>query len=479
MLSTSSSVFESLLEMHCGSGSGDDPDIIYIQLPSDCPRYVSDQFVVYILDGIAPSGHRTLSDLWSNIRAWERLTAFLDVSIVYPGDTSISFMDALTNFPEIKRSIELNIYRRKHVFNMRGALDQTPYALLKPVSDLIHSSSSSFIAGTPCARLQMKASAIGSPGPDVMLDCFERNVDWFKSCFPDMPWYSNRSGVILAGGFLTASLYDLSRPREILEGTDVDMFLIVNHADFHVNNADIRTMDLVQREALRIIHNVIESIESIPDKAYVSSLKEKTLTFTILKPFHMKLQIILTIYDTPTHVVSGFDIPLCKVMYAPYSGGMLTADALCAIRNNEMLFDETTMSSSGVHRYIKYMERYGTAVVIPGITQEYLEAIEKSTGTNYYRGIPGTIISLVSRLNIDKKYGQLYEWMFKNNSDYEDEDLLPILIKASKKSLAKKLKHHTFRVMADNMQTFTGAFNPIQINIYNGLTFDEEASNSA
>jgi hypothetical protein len=67
----------------------------------------------------------------------------------------------------------------------------------------------------------------------------------------------------------------------------------------------------------------------------------------------------------------------------------------------------------------------------------------------------------------------------KNNSDYEDEDLLPILIKASKKSLAKKLKHHTFRVMADNMQTFTGAFNPIQINIYNGLTFDEEASNSA
>jgi hypothetical protein len=164
----------------------------------------------------------------------------------------------------------------------------------------------------------------------------------------------------------------------------------------------------------------------------------------------------------------------------PYtSGGMLTADALCAIRNNEMLFDETTMSSSGVHRYIKYMERYGTAVVIPGITQEYLEAIEKSTGTNYSRGIPGTIISLVSRLNFVKKYGQLYEWMFKNNSDYEDEDLLPILIKASKKSLAKKLKHHTFRVMADNMQTFTGAFNPIQINIYNGLTFDEEASNSA
>jgi len=477
-LARSSSVFETLLEMRDQTSEEEDE----LEVPSSCPHPESvAQLVAYVECGTAPTGHPTLSAIEYDIRAWDAMAMFMDVPIVYPGSTTLSFMDALTGFPALKRSVELNVFRRRHVFKIRGALDCTPFAFLRPVSELMFETDAAE-APNPAARvasLRLAPDPRPSRSAADMVEGFARTVGWFTSTFRPLPWYDGKSGIVLAGGFLTASLYGKSKPGDLLADADVDMFIVVNHMDFPAPA-------LAQAEAHRIFQAVFRALRKDEDKVFVSAFKKHAVNFTVLSPFYLKLQLILAIYDTPTHVVHGFDIPLCKVLYTPLHGGMLTVDALRAIRTNEVLYDETTMSASGVHRYIKYMERYGVAVLVPGISQKYLDllfvrlywshstrTVTKDVGKDH-DAQSGTLIAIVSQclhyLNNPRR-SQVAAMRSRSTSDYEHDDV-EILAQTSRSHLKRRMHSFVFPVVSTLNPVFTGAFNPVRTNIYRDLPLD-------
>lgn len=215
----------------------------------------------------------------------------------------------------------------------------------------------------------------GMPKPDV-LEARLEDLRWLvREIVPETSWYGREDtgmGVVVAGGLLTAAVSGLlgkhlrgNRPMDI----DIDLFLCgrcLTPAD-GVDFIDLMCAHL-SRGGYRVVTfpmNHVYNMYIYPSQAIASSGAEHPRRSRPL-PFGVKVQVILRLYPTPAHVVHGFDLEPCKLLFDGERCYATPSAAHC-LTTGIMLCDESKWSSSAEHRYVKYMWRYGFALLVPGM----------------------------------------------------------------------------------------------------------------
>jgi hypothetical protein len=96
-------------------------------------------------------------------------------------------------------------------------------------------------------------------------------------------------------------------------------------------------------------------------------------------------QLTARVYDDLAHVIAGFDLALCQVAYDGNAIWMTPLAAYC-IANRVLVVTPFTMSNTCEMRVLKYIQRYGVDLYVPGLTAaEYADAVP----TQATRGISG------------------------------------------------------------------------------------------
>lgn len=167
-----------------------------------------------------------------------------------------------------------------------------------------------------------------------------------------LPWYTNEhpTGLILAGGAVLSALYDKGASIN-----DYDFFIIANTPE---EAADIT------RRACKAIIDYYNS----QDIRFVFVCKsERVITFAFPDTEDHQIQIVLRGYESPAHVINGFDIDASCVGYTPTNHIFICRRAARAITYGWNMVDPACQSPSYEFRLKKYHKKYNLGVFIPGL----------------------------------------------------------------------------------------------------------------
>lgn len=214
----------------------------------------------------------------------------------------------------------------------------------------------------------------------------------------DIPWYfiNGTSGLIVAGGKMVSGLYNKPNTNQ-----DVDFFIIARN----------------EEEAIRITETTITTWR----RKFLNSLSVEVLDNVInvfidfIDPpgFTLNFQIIKRIYTHPAQVVHGFDIDICCILFDGHSVHA-TPNAARAIASGFNLFDQNKLSTTAIHRYEKYMNRYDLSTLIVGAPQESLDAVVNKFPNNKYSR---------QLVNVIKKAKEIRE----NTRNFDFESHTPVI----------------------------------------------------
>lgn len=176
----------------------------------------------------------------------------------------------------------------------------------------------------------------------------------------DIPWYNGQCGLVVAGGRMVAGLYN---NKDALDIQDVDFFVIADSPD----------------EAEYISHQALMQWHSMYGKNNVkSSLRQHVIDVAIKSgKSTISFQIVKRVYSTPAHVIHGFDIDVCCMLFDGHAV-YATPNAARAIANGFNLYDENKLSKSAILRYWKYMNRYKMSTLIVGAPQRNIDDLVDS-----------------------------------------------------------------------------------------------------
>jgi hypothetical protein len=203
-----------------------------------------------------------------------------------------------------------------------------------------------------------------------------------------LPWLSasgtEGEGIVAAGGRLVSAVYMRQVPNQ-----DTDLFVVAKSSD----------------AAIRIIEKTLIALdETYPRDKYVMSVYSQKLTTDVYifdrvnvtdedgsesyRPsaeYIAEYQIVHNVYPTASHVIHGFDIDICGLLYDGRDA-YATANAARALVNGFNLYDQNKLSKSAEHRYAKYMYTYGFRTLIVGVSQDAI--------TSKFREVVTKVIAL-------------------------------------------------------------------------------------
>ena len=272
----------------------------------------------------------------------------------------------------------------------------------------------------------------------------------------EMPWFcttyvTKRYGIVVAGGRLVAGLYDRSIP-----GQDTDIFIVAPSAALALLAAN-ETIAAVQ-ERFRSHKIVVEHTEHVTNM-YVT---HATLG-------SHKFQIIRAAFPSPSHVVHGFDVDVCGILFDGRDV-YCTPNACRAVANGLNLYDQNKLSTTAEHRYAKYAINYGLRVLVVGLPQRLIdEAIShaiklpKSASRPWESRMLLDAVRKRSALTAHDVSGLLAHIVrirsCSRRTRRDPSDYIDILEKHYFRKGA--LKPSDFHVVGTDKQVFTGAFHPI------------------
>ena len=178
----------------------------------------------------------------------------------------------------------------------------------------------------------------------------------------NIPWFAHRGveggGVIVAGGALVSGLY--SRPMS--EGQDTDVFIIASSAS--------QALDVWKLFYTAIcdhyggVNNVKTAVGLVVTDIFANRIQGA------LKPH--KFQVIRKAFPSPSHVIHGFDLDICGILYdGKYS--YMTEHALRTCNTGVILYDENKLSTTVDSRIAKYVKRHGLRTLVVGASQEEVD----------------------------------------------------------------------------------------------------------
>lgn len=393
-----------------------------------------------------PKNVVSIASYLENKKRWDDVTMFLDILLEYPVKPTFDFMEILSmSDPGYFRFVKQDVLRRYGDFRIKGHV-KDPYTDLVPLNKI---NVQPFRYNTSSNKvLYYNGIQVKRCRPDI--NGIHQFTKWFKSKFTSIPWFSadSKSGVCVAGGILTMAVhnkleYEKDDCVQIKE-SDIDLFIVV----------DPSLPNHVRYAKAQLIHKqLIESMQDY-DKTniVITTGSDNFVTNVLLKlteNHYFKVQIIRRMFETPAHIVHGFDLSLCKLVYDGNTV-MTTEAAIHDMTHGVMLLDQTKMSKSGEYRYIKYMKRYKYGLFIPGVPENIL--LHTMPGDRGDVGIKKIMYLMRRGDELDTE------------TDYDDEQFKDIMHYTTKLRL-----NVAFYRDDEQSKFFTGAFNPVDINVYQGL----------
>lgn len=205
--------------------------------------------------------------------------------------------------------------------------------------------------------------------------------------------------IVIAGGFVVSSL-DASTGNSVAStGIDVDCFVHGLNPDGTLSDKEIRAKfdSIVSAFLLRIYQARMAKTGGILflDHLDVVFLRtEDSITFMapaisdVVAP--LKIQIIQRDYVDKFHILSGFDISVCCVLY---DGKKVLAlpRAVRDLARQEMLVDVDRQSSSFEYRLLKYSKFKGFLITVPGLDMSRMSVSSMLDAVNLNVTLPNSV----------------------------------------------------------------------------------------
>ena len=362
-----------------------------------------------------PVEHRVMSDHLKAEAQWKAACAFLGIEHGYPYDdmSGVRFLPtvAATMPPDYGDLLKADDRKRKGDYRTPGRVS--------PWNDLVNLTEPGFrypdadrLRIDPLMSSRLAPHGVmplppPPPPPDVTR--LRDTVEWLRSGgLGDLPYFEEgRAGVVLAGGFPFGCLLGtviLPRPRglqrlPILPGkSDIDVFIVVPYAArIQRLRRDGRRDPVCKRSLAEAANEIANEVLQDTIKALATEFdiqwctrqiwpRGKTIDLIIFdrapvaegeQRRWVKVQIVMAVFDTASHVVTGFDVDACKILFDVRGGRALACkEAVLSFATGCTMFDANKASMSMVHRYgMKYVNERGFHVLIPGVPQATLDEI--------------------------------------------------------------------------------------------------------
>lgn len=379
--------------------SGKKDDNIRLLVPASMVPDVN-SVIAYNTTKALPPYPSTYYGMLEDQKRWDEAALYIGSGLAYPASNcnpkGLRCMDALPD--SLKENVRKDMIRRA-VYATLGSV-KDPFLDLFTLPDRIETRPHSvnlrqnaLISGSPCPKAEWQA-----PSTDGLVGV----TAWLKRAFSDVPWFGSKGnethGIVVAGGSLASAL--LGRPsgsahydsdtfdEQVFEGYKLGGDIGITETppgDFDVFFCD---MGVGSEEAAAIARaddaysRLFVSLESFAGEAgykVVACVKKNVVDLFVLEENHnvkFKVQMITRLFETPSHVLFGFDYSVCKFLFDG-ERTWATQDALDMLQSGYWVMYEHTMSTSGIHRAAKYLARYfGLHMMVPGVPQEVIDALE-------------------------------------------------------------------------------------------------------
>ena len=256
----------------------------------------------------------------------------------------------------LTESFELDPYRHlvqvnaSHDFVMKELdFDRSRAALVKPTGELVtirHQSGCKI-------RIYRQPKHQQIPSAKALYTMCKKSMP--LACIKNIPWLAHRApsggGVIIAGGAVVSGLYG----RPMSKGQDMDVFIIASSAS----------------QALDVWHLFYSAVCE-----HYGVLDVRVMTGPLVTDIYVKhdehdlykFQVIRRVYPSPSHVVHGFDIDICGILFNG-DHAYMTQHAWRASTTGVLLYDENKLSTTVDNRIAKYAKRHGLSTLVVGAPQ--------------------------------------------------------------------------------------------------------------
>ena len=369
-------------------------EVINIPVPKGVSHSTFEACIHFIKYGILPQSNN-INSRYSFTVEWDICMKFLGCSVkCVLNDSAFSLQDNDIDNKLFQSVIESNL----HVQTLHKMVDTTNFKQY-----LINTNDTSFdiskyrvnINEDKCSVLYTKNTTIQS------FDIYnsKTKLDSFFKTWNSFPWFDGETGIVLAGGFVVAaSSSNIVLSDYIKNGGDMDFFLICRSND----------------EALVLIDKALKTIRRIYKWVQIKNANFKSCVTTISAStnavhFDVKMQIIRVMYSSPYHVIMGFDVDICGMLYYP-EGVFITNAAAYAISNKFNIYNSGKMSNTYEMRLVKYANRYGLGVLVPSIPLSMMDNVI---------GAYGNLIESSDDYKIKHDIVHLLKLMFFSNKQFD------------------------------------------------------------
>lgn len=299
-----------------------------------------------------------------------------------------------------------------------------------------------------------------------------KSLDDYFDRLKDFPWYNGTYGAVIAGGCVVASTFGYTMNEYMETAGDIDIMIV---ADCKEVMAKIFADVIVSIRSSHPWAKICENFFDYPNRSRVTNVLASSNGVT----YDVKFQIIRIMYPSPYHIVTGFDIDVCGMLYFP-GNIYITPNAARACVNGFNLYDANKLSKTAEKRIVKYCLKYGLKVLIGGLSQSFLENKinlhhERIMSFNDNAHDVVTLIKLVEMTKVPPSatvpvHKRMIGWYVGSDKDYDNaigvvggalQSLMAILRWARSKAF-RKYNYYFFPLEEGPL---TGSFFPVKSNI--------------
>lgn len=470
----------------------------YIEVARQIIAYVHSDMIEYP-NMIIPLTLREFQTMWG---IWHQVAEFLGFDCLeFPYKTGdINLIRSLKKSePEFAKEVAADMRLRVLYANnnpldaYHGMMELTPDNLAKHKLQQVTSSESTVITLDHNNLKTIDASNHSQKSlATVSFDTLNQCITWLRNVFGIDHWYNTKyeqkkgkiDGIVIAGGFMASCAMGCVKfdPTAVLKEmplkSDIDVFICINKYDYEKDERDQK----IRTRATEIVQACLTSLQSIPipkEHLIICGMSESSKVINVLIKMHpdnpfIKIQFILRVFDTPAHVIHGFDIQPCKVVYDGKCV-MATPGAIRSFATRTMILDPTKWSTSTAHRYIKYAERMKMAIKVPGVAK-YLIDLLIHAGDQHVQNMSTTnaIADIVFKFKSTHSFNSICTRFAAPSFTVTDyDDLLKNGIEegfiVSQQISFDRIKRNIIVILEQKDNVFTGAYNPVNINMFSGF----------
>lgn len=383
-----------------------DKDPVKITLPQGVSTQTWDAFFGFIMYGKIDN-NIVVKNLCRFVSEWDTLSDFCGCDVKCPITPWIlTLIDVDRDHTLFKDAIRDIVHRTllfqdvtnlKHLIKLDESFNMSKYKVNLDKFE--------------CALLKAPNVELMTPKPHQATKLLD---DYMTSTLKDFPWYNGETGAVIAGGCVVSAVYDYDIHAYFDMGGDVDIMIVGNENS--ICDMYFKVLDSIKK-SYKLVQIIDRSLLTQNCKDRVTSILASSEGIV----YDVKFQIIRVMYPSPYHIVTGFDIDVCGMLYFPGSI-YVTANSARAVANGFNLYDANKLSFTAEARYTKYMAKYGLYTLVSGVSQFM---IDKVVACNMYKDASDNVhdvLTLIKRSQTYKVHAPNQRVVWKTWTDCEADE---------------------------------------------------------